>query len=65
MNNFKYNLINGPKKTVTDYLQTLNNDDLQTIYSSTFFYDLKMPGLIRKMQSELEKRKINSQLILF
>ena len=65
MNNFKYNLINGPKKTVTDYLQTLNNDDLQTIYSSTFFYDLKIPGLIRKMQSELEKRKINSQLILF
>ncbi|MFN8322221.1 MAG: hypothetical protein U0T74_06135 [Chitinophagales bacterium] len=65
MNHFKYNLINGPKKTVTDYLQTLDNDDLQTIYSSTLFYNLKMPGLIRKMQSELEKRKINSQLILF
>ncbi len=65
MKNIKYNLIQGPKNTVNDYLQTLNNDDLQTIYSSTFFYDLKMPGLIRKMQSELEKRKINSQLILF
>ncbi len=65
MNSLKYNLINGPKKTVTDYLQTLNNDDLQTIYSSSFFYDLKMPGLIRKMQSELDKRKVASQLILF
>ncbi len=65
MNSLKYNLINGPKKTVTDSLQTLNNDDLQTIYSSSFFYDLKMPGLIRKMQSELDKRKVASQLILF
>ena len=63
MNSLKYNLINGPKKTVNDYLQTLNNDDLQSIYNSSFFYDLKMPDLIKKIQSELEKR--NVQLNLF
>jgi hypothetical protein len=61
----KYNLIKGPKKTVNDYLQSLNNDELQTIYSSSFIYDLKMPDLIRKMQSELQKRKINTQALLF
>jgi len=65
MNNLKYNLINGPKKTVNDYLQTLNNDDLQNIYSSSFFYDLKMPDLIKKMHEELQKRKIVAQPSLF
>lgn len=65
MNNFKYNLISGPKKTVNDYLQTLNNDDLQTMYSSSFFYDLKMPDLVKKMQSELQKRKVTTQPMLF
>lgn len=65
MNTLKYNLINGPKKTVNDYLQTLNNDDLQNIYSSSFFYDLKMPDLIKKMQNELQKRHLNAQLNLF
>ena len=65
MKNVKYNLIQGPKKTVTDYLQTLNNDELQTIYSSSFFYDLKMPDLVRKMQSELQKRNMNSYPALF
>ncbi len=65
MNNFKYNLINGPKKTVNDYLQTLNNDDLQTMYSSSFFYDLKMPDLVKKMQGELQKRKMKAQPMLF
>lgn len=65
MLNSKYNLIKGPKKAVSDYLQTLNNEDLQTIYSIGFLYDLKLPGLIRKMKCELEKRKIGSQLLLF
>lgn len=65
MNNFKYNLINGPKKTVNDYLQTLNNDDLQTMYSTSFFYDLKMPELVKKMQRELQKRKMTAQPLLF
>ncbi len=65
MNTLKYNLINGPKKTVNDYLQTLNNDDLQNIYSSSFFYDLKMPDLIKKMQDELQKRNIAAQPSLF
>ncbi|MDB5284957.1 MAG: hypothetical protein JWO06_4032 [Bacteroidota bacterium] len=61
----KYNLIKGPKKTVNDYLQSLNNDELETVYSSSFIYDLKMPDLIKKMQSELQKRKINTQALLF
>ena len=65
MNRLKYNRINGPKKTVNDYLQSLNNDDLESIYSSSFFYDLKMPDLIKKMQLELEKRNRRPQLILF
>lgn len=61
----KYNLINGPKQTVTDYLQALNNDELQTVYSSSFTYGLKMPDLIRKMRDELRKRKIDTQACLF
>ncbi len=65
MKNLKYNLISGPKKTVTDYLQSLNNDELQNIYSSSFFYDLKMPDLIKKMHAELQKRNIVAQPSLF
>lgn len=65
MNILKYNLIKGPKKTVTDYLQSLNNDELQNIYSSSFFYDVKIPDLMKKMQSELEKRKLVVQAVLF
>jgi hypothetical protein len=65
MNILKYNLIKGPKKTVTDYLQSLNNDELQTIYRSSFFYDLKMPDLMKKMQEELTKRKMDPQPVLF
>ena len=61
----KYNLINGPKQTVKDYLQALNTDDLQTVYSSSFTYGLNMPDLIRKMRDELRKRKIDTQACLF
>ena len=65
MHIMKYNLINGPKKTVNDYLQSLNNDELQSVYSSSFTYELKMPELLRKMRRELQKRKINPQPVLF
>lgn len=65
MKNQKYNLINGPKKTVTDYVQSLNNDDLQAVYSTSFFYDLKMPGLFKKLQSEMQKRHISAMPALF
>ncbi len=65
MSHLKYNLINGPKKTVGDYLQSLNNDELNTIYSSSFFYNLKMPDLMKKMQNELQKRKLVAQPALF
>ena len=64
MNILKYNLINGPKKTVNDYLQTLNNDELQTVYSSSFIYNLKMPELVKKIQDELQKRKRNPEPVL-
>lgn len=65
MNHLKYNHINGPKKTVGDYLQALNNDELQNVYTSSFFYNLKMPDLIKKMQDELQKRKLAAQPALF
>lgn len=61
----KYNMISGPKKTVADYLQSLNNDELQNIYSASFLYDLKMPDLLRKMKDELHRRKIDTQTVLF
>ena len=48
MKNLKYNLIKGPKETVGVYVQSLNNNDLQDIYSSSFFYDLKIPDLLIK-----------------
>ena len=62
MRSMKYNLISGPKKTVGDYLQTLNNNELQDIYNSSFFYDLRMPDLIKKIQLEMMKRKIQPAL---
>ncbi len=65
MKKLQYNRINGPTKTVSDYLQSLNNDDLQDIYSNSFFSDLKMPDLLKKVQYELQKRQLNTQLNLF
>jgi hypothetical protein len=65
MNAMKYNLIKGPKKTVNDYLQTLNNDELQNIFSSSYFYDVKMPDLMKKLQNEMQKRKLAAQAVLF
>jgi hypothetical protein len=65
MNIRKYNLIKGPKSTVSDYVQSLNNDELQNIYNSSFFYDLKIPDLMKKLQEELQKRKLDAQPALF
>jgi len=65
MNPLKYNRINGPKKTVSDYLHSLSNDELRDIYSSGFFYDLKIPDLMKKMHDELMKRHITPQPVLF
>lgn len=60
-----YNLIRTSKKTVNDYLQGLNSDELQTIYSSSFFYDLKVPDLMKKIQDELQRRNLAAQPMLF
>lgn len=60
-----YNLIRTSKKTVNDYLQGLNSDELQTIYSSSFFYDLKVPDLMKKIQDELHRRNLAAQPMLF
>lgn len=65
MNILKYNRINGPKKTVSDYLQTLNNDDLRDLLNSGTFYDLKLPDLMKKLQNELGKRTASTQPTLF
>lgn len=65
MNLLKYNRINGPKNTVTDYLGTLNNDDLKSLLNSGMFYDLKLPDLMKKLQNELQKRKLDAQPTLF
>jgi hypothetical protein len=65
MKTLKYNRINGPKQTVGDYLHSLTNEELKNIYSSSFFYDLKIPDLIKKMQDEMLKRNIDTQPALF
>ena len=65
MNLLKYNRINGPKKTVNDYLATLNNDELQGLLNSGMFYDLKLPDLMKKLQNELQKRNLDPQPTLF
>ena len=61
----KYNLINGPKQTVTDYLQSLNNDELQNNFNSLLVYGIQMPDLLKKLRNELRKRKIDTQAVLF
>ena len=61
----KYNLINGPKETVVDYLQTLNNEELANNFNSLVLYGIKMPDLVKKMRNELNKRKLDTQAILF
>lgn len=60
-----YNRINGPKSTFSDYLQSMSIDDLLSVYSSSSFYNLKMPELMKKLSQELDKRKISAQPILF
>lgn len=65
MKTLKYNRIKGPKITVADYLQSLNNEDLQGIYNSSFFYDLKLPEFMRKIQDELQRRNITTLPALF
>lgn len=59
MNILKYNRIKGPKNTVGDYLQTLNNEELQQMYNISFSYELKAPGLLKKLHAELAKRQLN------
>ena len=54
-----YNRINGPKSTVADYLQSMSMDDLLSVYTSSSFYNLKVPELMKKLSQELEKRKIS------
>ncbi len=61
----KYNLIRTSDKTLNDYVQSLNNDDLQTIYTSSFVYGIKVPDIIRKIQDELQRRNLSVQPILF
>ena len=61
----KYNLINGPKETVVDYLQTLNNEELANNFNSLVLYGIKRPDLVKKMRNELNKRKLDTQALLF
>ncbi len=65
MKNRKYNLISGPKKTVTDYVEALTNEDLNLVYNTSFVYDLKLPGLFKKLRSEMQKRDISAVPVLF
>jgi hypothetical protein len=65
MQALKYNLINGPKETVVDYLKSLTNDDLQNNFNSLLLYGIQMPDLVKKMRNELRKRKIDTQAMLF
>jgi hypothetical protein len=65
MQALKYNLINGPKETVVDYLQTLNNEELANNFNALRLYGVKMPDLVKKMRNELSKRKLDTQAILF
>jgi len=61
----KYNLINGPKETVADYLKSLNNDELANNFNDLLLYGVKMPDLVKKMRDELRKRKLDTQAVLF
>ncbi|HWB64858.1 MAG TPA: hypothetical protein VG603_15180, partial [Chitinophagales bacterium] len=65
MKKLKYNRIGGPKNTTGDYLQTLNDEDLRDVYTSSFQLGIKMPDLLRKMRDELQKRNMEAQLALF
>ena len=65
MKSLKYTNIKGPKTTTDDYLKTLNNDELQNIYGTSFFYGLSLPGLMKKMQEELQRRNMDTQPALF
>jgi hypothetical protein len=65
MKKLQYNRINGPTKTVSDYLQTLTTDDLNDIYSNPFFSELKLPDLLKKVKTEFQTRQLNTQLNLF
>lgn len=65
MKAIKYTNIKGPKTTTSDYLKSLDNDELQNVYGSSFMYGISLPGLIKKLQDELQRRNMTTQPALF
>ena len=58
MHSLSYNRIQAPKKTVNDYLQQLSNEELFSIYGTSFQYNIQLPDLLKKLHNELMRRKI-------
>lgn len=62
---FQYNKISGPKTSTLDYIRSLTNDELKTIYQASSSYGVQITGLIKHVQHELMRRKITIQPTLF
>ena len=65
MKNLKYGFMRKPKNMVSDYLNNMSNDELRSIYNTSFSYGIKVNDLMRKMQDELMRRNINPSPSLF
>ncbi|MBK7149069.1 MAG: hypothetical protein IPH78_09665 [Bacteroidetes bacterium] len=60
MQSLSYNRIQAPKKTVNDYLQQLSNEELFSIYGTSFQYNIQLPDLLKKLRTEIMRREIVS-----
>jgi hypothetical protein len=65
MKNLKYGFMKKPKNLVNDYLINLSNDELQSIYNTSFSYGIKVNNWMQQMQNELLRRNINPSPSLF
>ena len=58
-----YNRIHAPKQTVNDYLQQLSNEELASIYGTSFQYKIMLPDLLKKLKLELTRRQLTPQVM--
>jgi bacteriocin-like protein len=63
MNTLIYNRIHAPKQTVTDYLKQLSNEELASIYGTSFQYKIMLPDLLKKLKLELTRRQLTPQVM--
>lgn len=56
-----YNRLTAPKTTVEDYLQSLADEVLETVFLTSKEYAIRPAGLLLKIQKEMLRRNLQPQ----